>query len=41
MYPLYLSRAEDCRHNPGYIAKMIRDECEIIEVKDLEDFDKA
>ena len=38
---IYLSRPEDCRHYPGHIAEMIRDECEMIEVIDLEDFDKA
>ena len=38
---IYLSRPEDCRHYPSNIAEMVRDECEMIEVKDLEDFKKA
>ena len=38
---IYLSRPEDCRHYPSNIAEMIRDECEMIEVKDLDDVDKA
>ena len=33
---IYLSRPEDCRHYPTNISEMIRDECEMIEVKDLE-----
>ena len=38
---IYLSRPEDCRHYPTNIAEMVRDECEMIDVKDLEDFKKA
>ena len=38
---IYRSRPEDCRHYPSNITEMIRDECEMIEIKDLEDFDKA
>lgn len=38
---IYLSRPEDCRHYPSNIAEMVRDECEMIEVKDLDDFKKA
>ncbi|MDC1210912.1 YkgJ family cysteine cluster protein [Porticoccaceae bacterium] len=38
---IYLSRPEDCRHYPSNIAEMVRDECEMIEVKDLADFNKA
>lgn len=38
---IYLSRPEDCRHYPSSISEMIRDECEMIEVKDLEDIKKA
>lgn len=33
---IYLDRPEDCRHYPSIIAEMIRDECEMIEVVDLE-----
>lgn len=33
---IYLDRPEDCRHYPSLIAEMIRDECEMIEVIDLE-----
>lgn len=33
---IYLNRPEDCRHYPSLIAEMIRDECEMIEVRDLE-----
>jgi Fe-S-cluster containining protein len=33
---IYLDRPEDCRHYPSLIAEMVRDECEMIEVKDLE-----
>jgi Fe-S-cluster containining protein len=32
---IYLDRPEDCRHYPSLIAEMIRDECEMIEVIDL------
>ena len=33
---IYINRPEDCRHYPSLIAEMIRDECEMIEVSDLE-----
>lgn len=32
---IYQNRPEDCRHYPSLISEMIRDECEMIEVKDL------
>ncbi len=32
---IYLDRPEDCRHYPSLIAEMIRDECEMIEITDL------
>jgi Fe-S-cluster containining protein len=33
---IYLDRPEDCRHYPSLIPEMIRDECEMIEIIDLE-----
>lgn len=33
---IYLDRPEDCRHYPSRIDEMIRDECEMIEVVDLD-----
>jgi Fe-S-cluster containining protein len=33
---IYLDRPEDCRHYPSLITEMIRDECEMIEVIDLD-----
>lgn len=38
---IYLSRPEDCRHYPSNISEMVRDECEMIEVKDLQNIKKA
>ena len=38
---IYLNRPEDCRHYPTNISEMIRDECEMIEIKDLDDTKKA
>lgn len=38
---IYLSRPEDCRHYPSNVSEMIRDECEMIEIKDLENTKKA
>jgi Fe-S-cluster containining protein len=38
---IYLDRPEDCRHYPSLIAEMIRDECEMIEVVDLDNTKKA
>ena len=33
---IYLDRPEDCRLYPSLVSEMIRDECEMIETKDLE-----
>lgn len=38
---IYLDRPEDCRHYPTLISEMIRDECEMIEVIDLENPKRA
>ena len=38
---IYLSRPEDCRHYPSNVLEMIRDECEMIELKDLECMEKS
>lgn len=38
---IYLNRPEDCRHYPSLISEMVRDECEMIEVKDLENPKKS
>lgn len=38
---IYPNRPEDCRHYPSNVSEMIRDECEMIEVKDLENTKKA
>ncbi len=38
---IYLDRPEDCRHYPSLINEMVRDECEMIEVIDLQDTKKA
>jgi Fe-S-cluster containining protein len=38
---IYLDRPEDCRHYPSLISEMVRDECEMIEVVDLEKPEKA
>jgi len=38
---IYLDRPEDCRHYPSLISEMIRDECEMIEIGDLEDHRQA
>ncbi len=38
---IYLNRPEDCRHYPSLISEMVRDECEMIEVIDLEQPKKA
>ena len=32
---IYLDRPDDCKHYPVTIEQMVRDECEMIEVKDL------
>jgi len=38
---IYNDRPEDCRHYPVSVADMVRDECEMIEVRDLEAPDMA
>ena len=38
---IYLNRPEDCRLYPSHVAEMVRDECEMIEVVDLENTKKA
>ena len=38
---IYLDRPEDCRHYPSLISEMIRDECEMIEITDLNNAQKA
>ena len=38
---IYLNRPEDCRHYPSLIPEMIRDECEMIEIIDLENTKQA
>ena len=38
---IYVDRPEDCRHYPSLINEMVRDECEMIEVVDLENPKKA
>lgn len=38
---IYLNRPEDCRHYPSLINEMVRDECEMIEIVDLENQSKA
>ncbi|WP_149982855.1 YkgJ family cysteine cluster protein [Pseudoalteromonas rhizosphaerae] len=38
---IYLDRPEDCRHYPSLITEMVRDECEMIEVIDLDNYKKA
>ncbi len=38
---IYFDRPEDCRHYPVRIDDMIRDECEMLEPKDLTNVDRA
>ncbi|HCM0846432.1 TPA: YkgJ family cysteine cluster protein [Vibrio parahaemolyticus] len=38
---IYLNRPEDCRDYPSLINEMVQDECEMIEVTDLENPKKA
>lgn len=38
---IYLDRPEDCRHYPTSISEMIRDDCEMLEVQDLDKPKKA
>lgn len=38
---IYHDRPEDCRHYPTSIAEMVRDDCEMIELRDLDAPQKA
>ncbi|MFT6408308.1 MAG: Fe-S-cluster containining protein [Arenicella sp.] len=38
---IYLDRPEDCRAYPASIADMIKDDCEMLETKDLRDLKQA
>ena len=38
---IYEDRPEDCRHYPSRIDEMIRDQCQMIEVKDIENLKHA
>ena len=38
---IYFDRPDDCKYYPVTIEDMIKDECEMLESKDLEDPDKA
>ncbi|MGK0499762.1 MAG: Fe-S-cluster containining protein [Oceanicoccus sp.] len=38
---IYQDRPEDCRHYPVNIADMVKDECEMLEVQDLANPQKA
>ena len=38
---IYHDRPDDCKHYPVNIAQMVSDDCEMIELKDLSDPDKA
>ncbi len=38
---IYYDRPEDCRHYPVTIEQMVKDECEMLELKDLEKPTKA
>lgn len=38
---IYLDRPEDCRQYPSLVSEMIRDECEMIEPKDINNQPKA
>lgn len=38
---IYFDRPEDCRHYPVDIAQMVRDDCEMIEPRDLKDIKRA
>jgi Fe-S-cluster containining protein len=38
---IYYDRPEDCRHYPVNIDQMLKDDCEMIEVRDLTNLDKA
>ncbi len=38
---IYLDRPADCRHYPVNVSQMVVDECEMLEVRDLLDTDRA
>jgi Fe-S-cluster containining protein len=38
---IYLDRPEDCRAYPATIADMIKDDCEMLEAKDMRDLKQA
>lgn len=38
---IYYDRPDDCKYYPSNISEMVRDECEMIEKKDLTDSTKA
>lgn len=38
---IYYDRPEDCRHYPVDIAQMVRDDCEMLERRDLDDLKRA
>ena len=38
---IYLDRPDDCRQYPSLITEMVRDECEMIEITDLDNPKKA
>ena len=38
---IYFDRPEDCRHYPVDIAQMVRDDCEMLERRDLDDLKRA
>ena len=38
---IYQDRPEDCRQYPAYIAEMVRDGCDMIEVRELDSPDRA
>ena len=38
---IYFDRPDECKHYPVTIAEMIRDECEMLEPRDLRDLKKA
>ncbi|MBU2870582.1 YkgJ family cysteine cluster protein [Colwellia sp. E2M01] len=38
---IYINRPEDCRVYPSLITEMIKDDCEMIEITDLNNLDQA
>ena len=38
---IYFDRPEECRHYPVVIAQMVREECEMLEPRDLKDLRRA